>query len=95
LRKWTPGTLLGLAAVELQSGPIHNNLRMTRGKSGLWVAMPSVKRLGREGNPARDLNGNETVDPIVEYRDRAIGDRFSRLVVELIQAAHPEALDQS
>jgi hypothetical protein len=63
------------------------------GRDGAWVAMPSVKRFDRDGNPVRDANGKPIYDQIVEFRDKATADRFSALIIELVRREHPNDLE--
>jgi hypothetical protein len=51
----------------------------------LWLAMPA-RRLDREGGP-------RIFAQLIEFRDRITSDRFNRTVLDLIRAAHPEALE--
>ena len=56
------------------------------------VAIPGIKRLNRDGTPARDANGKPVYDPIIEFANRAAADRFSAMVLELVRRDHPNAL---
>jgi DNA-binding cell septation regulator SpoVG len=98
LLKFTP--LPGLKAtraflsVQLPSGLIINDLRLMLGPKGLfWIAMPSVKMTGRDGNPLTDPNGKVRWSPIVEFTDRTTRDRFGEMVIGLVREKHPDALD--
>jgi hypothetical protein len=96
LRKWTPhrsGSLLGFVTVELASGIVLGDLRIMTGKSGLWIAMPAIKQIDRNGNPRLDASGRSLFNQIIEFRDRKTSDRFNRTVLDLMRAAHPEALE--
>jgi hypothetical protein len=96
LRKWTPhrsGPLLGFVTVELASGMVLGDLRIMTGKNGLWIAMPAIKQIGRDGNPRLDASGKPLFNQIIEFRDRATADRFNAMVIDLIRASHPEALE--
>jgi DNA-binding cell septation regulator SpoVG len=95
LKKWIPhrsGAMLGFCAVELASGMVINNLRLMTGKSGPWVAMPAQKQLDRDGQPRADVNGKPIYSQLIEFRDRATADRFSAMVISLLEAVHPDTL---
>lgn len=72
---------------------IINKARLMNGKHGLWVALPSVKRIGRDGHALRDVNGRPIYDQVVEFRSRDIADRFTAEVLEALKREHPEALE--
>jgi DNA-binding cell septation regulator SpoVG len=96
LRKWTPhanGALLGFLSVELASALILNNLRLMTGKNRHWIAMPAQKQLDRDGKPRTDVNGNPVFNQITDFRDRATADKFNALVLGLIRAERPDALE--
>jgi hypothetical protein len=59
------------------------------GANGLWVAMPAVKQLDRNGNPRLDTNGKQIFNQIVEFKDKTTADRFRDLVLELVLADYP------
>jgi DNA-binding cell septation regulator SpoVG len=88
LKDCTPhrsGPMLAFLSVELASGMIVNGLRLMTGARGLWIAMPSQKRL--------DAGGKSIYSPILEFRDRATADRFNAMVIDLIRRQRPEALE--
>jgi DNA-binding cell septation regulator SpoVG len=96
LKAWKPhrsGALLGFCSVQLPSGMILHDLRVMSGKNGLWVAMPAQKQLDRDGQPRLDANGKPIYSQIVEFVDRATAERFGAMVIDLVQRAHPGALD--
>jgi hypothetical protein len=78
--------MLEFCAVELVSGMVINNLRLMTGKSGPWGAMPAQKQLDRDGQPRADVNGRSIYSQLIELRDRATGDRFSAMVISLLEA---------
>ena len=84
--------MLGFIDVELRSGLGINGLRLLSGKNGLWVAMPSIRRVDKDGSPICGVDGKSLYNYVVEFRDRATTERFRRLIVELVRAAHPNDL---
>jgi hypothetical protein len=96
LAKWTPchnesGTLLGYAEVELASG--MRDLKIMRGPKGeLWVALPSKKLFDAAGEPALGQNGKAVYSQIIEFRDKAAGEKFRDLILDLVRMNHAEDL---
>jgi hypothetical protein len=80
--------------LETPAGMIINKARLMNGKHGLRIALPSVKRIGRDGNHTRDVNGRPIYNQIVEFRNRDIADRFIAEVIEALKREHPEALER-
>ena len=97
--KFTPfqnaaGTLLGFVTIELPSGLILNDCKLMVGPQGRrWIGMPAVKQLDRDGNPRFDANGKPLWNQIVEFRDRAVRDRFNRAVIEALRTTHAELFE--
>jgi hypothetical protein len=85
--------MLAFLSIELASGMIVNGLRLMTGTRGPWIAMPSQKQLDRDGKPRLDANGKPLFNQIIEFRDRKTSDRFNRTVLDLVRAAHPQALE--
>jgi hypothetical protein len=54
---------------------------------------PFSTELDRGGNPRLDANGKPIFNQIIDFRDRATADKFNALVLALVRAAHPDALD--
>lgn len=96
LKDCTPHRLkamLTFLSAELASGMIVNGLRLMTGKNGPWVAMPLQKQLDRDGRPRLDADGKPIFNQIVEFRDRAMADRFNAMVLELVRRERPDVLD--
>jgi DNA-binding cell septation regulator SpoVG len=94
IRRCTPyqnpaRTMLGFISVEMPSGVIYHGLRLMVGPKGeRWIAMPSVKQLDQDGNPAKPI-----WNPIIEFANRASYDKFQTMVLEALRRAHPKAFD--
>jgi hypothetical protein len=86
-------SLRGFGEFELSNGLrlIDCPVLVTNGKA--WVALPSKPVLDRDGRQKTDANGKAVYVPVVQWRDRNLADRFSEAAIELIRAAHPDALD--
>jgi hypothetical protein len=48
--------------------------------------------IDRDGQPRADVNGKPIYSQLIEFRDRATGDRFSAMVISLVEAVHPDTL---
>lgn len=87
------GTLRGFAMVRLPIGleiadcPVH---RHPGGRC--WAALPSKPILDPHGHHL-EKGGRRQYVPILTWGDRAVADRWSDAVVELVRAEHPEALE--
>jgi hypothetical protein len=57
-------------------------------KGQRWIALPSVKQLDQDGNPAKPI-----WNPIIEFANRASYDKFQTIVLEALRRAHPKAFD--
>jgi hypothetical protein len=86
-------SLRGFGELELASGLrlIDCPVLVSHGKA--WVALPSKSMVDQNGQQKRDPNGKPAYVPVVQWRDRDLQDRFSAAAIELIRAAHPQALD--
>jgi hypothetical protein len=98
LRKWTPRragtTLRGFAEIELPSGMILSDVAVHVASNGrAWASPPSRPQIDRDGQHMVGKEGKKLYQPIITFRDRDIGDRFSRAVLDAVAAAHPHELE--
>jgi hypothetical protein len=95
--RWQPyvnpaRTMLGFLSAAMPSGMIVNNMKLMVGAKGKpWLAMPSIKRLDRDGNPVLDDRGKPIWDDVVEFADSDARARFQEQVLAALRASHPEA----
>jgi hypothetical protein len=96
-RKIGVGNLIGLADVELPIGLKIFDIPVIAGRNGRlhWAAMPSKAQLDRERRQKVGADGKPLFAPVCEWRTRALGDRFSAAVVDLVRAAHPSDLGEA
>ncbi len=87
------GSLRGFASVELPIGLVIKDVSVLIGKNGPFAALPSKPVLDREGRHVKSDGTKGQYAAILEWRDRNLSTRFSAAVVELVSAAHPDALD--
>jgi hypothetical protein len=86
--------MLDFLSVETPTGIKLRGLRLMMAPKGPWVALPIRPQVDREGTPRLDANGKPLWSPIVEFRNRAIADRFRDAVLRAFRLAHPGALDR-
>jgi hypothetical protein len=96
LVSWKPlikGALRGFATLELPIGLKLIDCPILIGRDGPWASLPSKPQVDKEGRQKVDVNGKRAFEPVLEWRDRALSDRFSDAVVALVRAEHPHAFD--
>jgi hypothetical protein len=97
LHTWRPlfkGALRGFATIELL--PIGLQITVWPvfvSHDNGWATLPSKPILDRDGQHATIDGKAQYV--AVHWRDRALADRFSAAVVDLVRCAHPDDLRQS
>lgn len=97
--KWVPidrpGALAGYCCVEFAIGLRIADLPVFRtGTSGPWVGLQRVPKLDRERRQMRDDAGKPLFEAGFAWRNRAVGDAFSRAVLALLLKKWPDALDE-
>jgi hypothetical protein len=93
---WKPirkGDLVGFATVMLPIGlkVVDCPVLVSRGKA--WATLPSKPLLDKDGRVKTDADGRPAYSPVIEWRDRALADRFSATLVALVRAEHAEDLE--
>ncbi len=91
-RPLTKGKLRGFATVELACGLVLIDLPVFIGRDA-WAALPRKPVLDTERCQRLDANGQPKFQPVASWRSRNLGDEFSRRVIELVRAAHPDVLE--
>jgi hypothetical protein len=86
-------TLRGFAEVRLPSGLIITDIVVGEAGGRQWALLPSKPMLDRDGNPMREESGKLRYSPVVEWATPALRDEFSKRVVALVRARHPDAFD--
>jgi hypothetical protein len=87
------GSLRGFAEVRLPNQLIISDILVGEANGRQWALLPSKPMLDRDGNLLRDPAGKPRYSPIVEWSSPALRDEFSKRVVALVRAAHPDAFD--
>jgi len=97
LRSFKPlvkGVLRGFVEIELPSGLVVSDCPVLVSNGKAWATLPSKPVLDRQGRQV-ETNGKRQYAPVVAWRDRDLSNRFSQAVIELVRAAHPDALDDN
>jgi hypothetical protein len=84
-------TQRGFATVELPIGPVIRDIPILLGRNGRWASLPAKPQLDHDGR--QKLNGKAAYSAILEWRDRALSDRFNQVVTAAIRQMYPSALD--
>jgi hypothetical protein len=95
---WRPlrkGALLGFASVWLPIGLKIVGCPVLTSPHGPWANLPGKPWVDKGGQLKRDANGKPAYAALLEWDNRALRDRFSRAVIELICARHPDAFDEN
>lgn len=87
------GSLLAYLDLEHASGLVTREWRLMRDDGGkLWLAAPSVKQTGRDGEPVIGAKGKPLYRNFVDFKDRATRDRFTEQVIDLVCSEHPDVV---
>ena len=60
---------------------------------GRWASLPNKPELDGDGRQRRGIDGKPSYARILEFSSKKLADSFSRRVVELVRAKHPQDLD--
>ena len=91
LVSWRPmgkGDLVGFATVMLRIGLKLADCPLLVSHGKAWAALPTKPQIDKDGRHKTDAKGRPAYSSVVEWRDRALADRFSAAVVSLVRAAH-------
>jgi hypothetical protein len=86
-------SLRGFAEVRLPNGLIVSDIVVGEAGGRQWALLPSKPMLDCDGSLMRDPGGKPRYSPVVEWASPALRDEFSRRVVALVRAQHPDAFD--
>jgi DNA-binding cell septation regulator SpoVG len=86
----TGGSILAYLELETPNGFVLRKAKLNaRPRGDLWIAMPSQRRLDRNGNPIIGDKGKPLYTEFVGFRDRETRDRFTAAVIEAVRRQHP------
>jgi hypothetical protein len=80
-------------ATQLSMGPNLVDCPILIGPNGPCASLPSNPQVDKDSHQKTDANGKRAFEPVLEWRDRGLGDRSSAAVVVLVRQSHPDALD--
>jgi hypothetical protein len=86
-------SLRGFAEVRLPNQLIISDIVVGEANGRQWALLPSKPMVDRDGNLLRDPDGKIRYSPVVEWGSPALRDEFSKRVVALVRARHPDAFD--
>jgi hypothetical protein len=95
---WKPirkGDLAGFAPIVLPIGLkiVDCPVLVSRGEA--WAMLPSKPQIDKDGRHKTDADGRPAYSPVIEWRDRALADRFSAALVALVRAEHAVDLESA
>lgn len=85
------GALLGFATIEMAPGLTIADCPLQSSHGRVWCGLPAKPVLDQAGRQV-EASGKKQYAAILKWRDRALSDRFSERVVELVREQYPEAL---
>lgn len=93
---WRPmrrNSLLGFAQIQLGALKIKDvTININTGRK--WAGLPSKPMIDRDGNAMRNDQGKVRYVPLLEWDNKATGDRFSESVIAALEEKHPGATDE-
>jgi len=91
--EWRPmkrNSLLGFVTIQLGALKIKD-VTINENTGRHWAGMPAKVMVDREGATLKTPEGKLRYAPILEWANKAAGDRFSESVIAALEAAHPGA----
>jgi hypothetical protein len=85
--------LRGFAEVRLPNGLIINDVVVGMANGRQWALLPSKPMVDRDGNLLREESGKIRYSAILEWGSRELQQEFSKRIVALVRAQHPDAFD--
>ncbi|HEY1301463.1 MAG TPA: hypothetical protein VGF07_13270 [Stellaceae bacterium] len=87
-RRVDKGKVKGVASVLLPIGLEIHEILILEGAKGAFAMLPSRPEM-RDGRALKDDAGRPRYTILLAWRKRALGDEFSRRLLDLIAAQHP------
>ena len=78
------GSLIGFACVRLSIGLTIADIPCCTSHGKTWASLPAKPILDRDGRHVEE-SGKKKYAPILQWADRAVADRWSAAVVELVR----------
>jgi hypothetical protein len=92
-RRLRKGQLLGFAAVELPVGLQLFDVPVLRGQQGVWASLPNRPEVDEQRHQRVGLDGKPAYARIAAWRSKKLEEAFTKRVVELVRATHPDDLE--
>jgi hypothetical protein len=93
LRRVRKGALRGFCRIELPNRMRVSYCPVLVSNGKAWATLPSKPVLDQDRRQKVDGAGKRQFGAIVEWRNRALANRFSDTLIALLRDAHPGALD--
>jgi hypothetical protein len=87
------GSLVGFATVELPIGLIVHDCSVHQVNGKRWAALPGRAQIEDGRHRLDPATGKPAYNIVLSWRDHRLAQAFSRRVVEVFAAAHPEAFE--
>jgi hypothetical protein len=99
LVSWRPqrkagSPLRGFATIRLANGLTIRDCPVHVGPNGAWATFPGKPQTDAEGRHRRDVNGKPAYAAFLEWDNRGLHERFSKVVVSAVQRRYPGDLEQ-
>src|SRR5262249_28276438 len=95
---WRPlrkGALRGFAVIELPIGLRISDVAIFSSNDQAWATLPAKPQISKDGQHKTAANGKPYYSTILEWRSRALSDRFSEAVIAAIRQLYPGTLDEA
>lgn len=95
LLEWRPrrqNTLYGFCTIELPCGLIIRDIAVHQKGQRSWICFPGRPVVNSEGRRTVNPAGHRPFTAVLNWRDQDLADRFSRTAIDIVLAAHPDAL---
>lgn len=90
-RAVTKNTLRGFATFEFPNGMVIHDMPAHTKNGKSWVSFPAAPQI--DGGQVKMFEGRPQYKRIIEWRDRALSDRFAEAAVALINREKPGVLE--
>jgi hypothetical protein len=82
------GSLIGHATILLPNGLQISDVAIFRKDSTRWAQLPSEPIRKADGQPLKDDHGKVRYRSPLKWKNRELQERFSHVLIELIEAQH-------
>lgn len=86
------GILRGFARIRMPSGVIYSGVLVSQQGEKCWASPPGIPQYGADGRKFLK-DGKQVYQQVISFASKELRETFSRVVVEAVKMAHPEAFD--